>query len=50
MLALVWTILVAFFVLWIVGLGLNWANWIWAVFAVAVILLIYSAFIGRHAS
>jgi hypothetical protein len=48
MLSLVWTILVAFFIVWLLGLGLNWSGWIWALFGAAVILLVYSTLIGRH--
>jgi hypothetical protein len=46
--ALVWTILVILLIVWIVGLGFSWSGWIWAVFAVAVILLLYNVIMGRR--
>jgi len=48
MLSLVWTLLVILFIVWILGLGLNWSSWIWGVFVVAVILLAYGLFAGRR--
>jgi hypothetical protein len=45
---LLWVIIVALFVLWLVGLGVNWGAWLWAFFAVAVILLLINLFTWRR--
>ena len=43
---LLWFIIIALFVLWLVGLGVNWGSWLWIFFAVGVILLLYDLFTG----
>lgn len=45
--AIVWVLILVLFVLWLVGLGVNWGNWLWIFFIVAVVLLLYNIFTGR---
>lgn len=49
MYTLLWVIIVALFVLWLIGLGVNWGSWLWILFVVAVILLLFNLFTGRRA-
>ncbi len=47
MLALLWFVIVALFVLWIIGLAIHWAaSVVWVLFIVAVALLIISLIAG----
>lgn len=48
MYTLLWFVIIALFVLWLVGLGVSWGNWLWILFVVAVILLLYNLFTGRR--
>jgi hypothetical protein len=48
MYTLLWFIVAVLFVLWLVGLGVNWGSWLWILFAVAVILLLVNLFRGRR--
>jgi hypothetical protein len=48
MYTLLWVIIVALFVLWLVGLGVNWGSWLWILFVVAVVLLLFNLFTGRR--
>jgi hypothetical protein len=45
--AVIWIIILALFVLWLVGLAVNWGSWLWIFFIVAVILLLFNIFTGR---
>ena len=45
---ILWFIVIALFVLWLVGLGVNWGSWLWVFFIVAVILLLFNLFTGRR--
>jgi hypothetical protein len=45
---LLWLIILALFVLWLVGLGMNWGSWLWIFFVIAVILLLFNLFTGRR--
>lgn len=48
MYTILWIIIVALFVLWLVGLSVNWGSWLWILFVVAVILLLFNLFTGRR--
>jgi len=48
MYTILWLITLALFVLWLVGLGVNWGSWLWVFFVVAVILLLFNLFTGRR--
>jgi hypothetical protein len=48
MYTLLWIVIVALFVLWLVGLGASWGNWLWILFVVAVVLLLFNLFTGRR--
>lgn len=47
MAGILWFIVVALFVLWLVGLGVHWAaSVVWVLFVVAVVLLIVNLLTG----
>ena len=49
--AILWTVIVALFVIWLLGLVLHFLGaWIWILFAVAVVLLFVNLLTGRGAT
>lgn len=45
---LLWIIVVALLVFWIIGLAANWGNWLWILFVLAVVVLLINLFTGRR--
>jgi len=43
---ILWFITILLFLLWLIGLGLNWGAWLWILFAAAVVLLLFTLFTG----
>lgn len=45
---LLWIIVVALLVFWIIGLSVGWGNWLWILFVLAVVVLLINLFTGRR--
>ena len=46
MAALLWTITIVLFVLWLVGFSVSWGSWIWFLLVLAAISLVVNLVLG----
>jgi len=46
---LLWALVVALLLFWLIGLSVNWGDWLWSFFVLAVVILLINLFTGRRA-